>query len=121
MQYKPVVSAGLLFFSLYVNGHEPEPEQLEKLFQEKGRDYPGCVFIVRDEIQHLDPATNIEEVAPLLLDTCIKGRTIGEKRMQKMYDIDPVKDKPKKKNFSIRLAPLNEVNNEKNILYKDDF
>jgi len=91
---------------------------LETLLQEHARASPGCVFIVREEMQYLDPA-RVNELAPLLLETCISGRDIGEKRMQKKYGIDPNRDRPKKKSFSIPLVPLHEMNDERDILYRE--
>ncbi|MFT4562753.1 MAG: hypothetical protein ACI9BW_002500 [Gammaproteobacteria bacterium] len=93
-----------------------EIDLIEKLFKEKNRDYPGCVFIVRDEVEYIDINDRAEAV-PRLLDICIKGRSIGEKRVRKMYEIDPKKDKPKNKLFRIRVVPLDEVNDGKDIPY----
>ncbi len=113
----------LLMFSVaYGADSSPEPQQeeidpIERLFREKNRDYPGCVFIVRDEVEYIDIDDRAEAV-PRMLDLCIKGRSIGEKRVIKMYEIDPKTDKPKKKSFSIRLVPLDEMNDGKVIPYK---
>jgi len=116
-------SGALLIFSVVYGGESDQDAQqieidpIEKLFQEKSRDYPGCVFIVRDEAEYVD-SNDRAEVVPRLLDICIKGRSIGEKRIKKMYEIDPKKDKPKNKSFGIRLVPLDEMNDGKIIPYK---
>ncbi len=118
-----------LFFNLYIAAlggtialssalRADEYNSVEDLLKEKGRDYPGCVFIVRDEMQYIDE-DRISDTVPLLLKACIKGRQIGEKRIEKMYEIDTAKRSPKKKSFHIGLMPIHEDNNKQNILYNE--
>ena len=120
-----IISAAILFTPVLSAQEVVQQEQIseddpvEKMFRAKAKDYPGCVFIVRDETQYIDK-NDVNEVAPLLLESCIKGRNIGEKRMQKMYEIDPKKVKPKNKTFSIRIVPLHEIDNDITVIYDND-
>lgn len=111
-----ILKAFLLLFTVSAFTKE-EAVSWQDLLEEKNKDYPGCVFIVRNEIQYLDEY-QLDYSVPMLLHSCIKGREIGEKRMKNMYDIDPKKDKPLKEEFEIRLSPMNEKQDERSIFYK---
>lgn len=118
MKIKQLVTSVFLFTTALSATANEELASWEKLLMEKNRDYPGCVFIVRDEVQNIDE-DKLNVTVPVLLDTCIKGREIGEKTTREMYGINPEKDQPRKKSFSIRLVPLDEMKNEQTIFYKD--
>lgn len=75
----------------------------EKVDQYK-KDYPGCVEVVKGQLALFDEATRVG-VMPYLMQACMSGRQIGEKRTKEMYDI-PADKKPRKtKNFKIEVKP----------------
>ncbi|NVK19745.1 MAG: hypothetical protein HWE30_13680 [Methylocystaceae bacterium] len=67
-------------------------------------DYPGCVTIVKNQLALFGPEQQIA-VMPALMNACMSGRQIGEKRTKQMYDI-PKETKPKKQsNFKVNVTP----------------
>lgn len=68
------------------------------------KDYPGCVEVVKNQLALFDEATRVG-VMPYLMQACMSGRQIGEKRTKKMYDIPSDKKPSKTKNFKIEVKP----------------
>ena len=67
-------------------------------------DYPGCVAIVKNQLLLFAPENQVA-MMPHLMEACMSGRQIGEKRTKQMYDI-PKEKKPKKQsNFKIKVVP----------------
>jgi len=106
MNKSTVFMASFAIFALVIVGVQPlnaEPKSYDYLI-DRDDDYPGCVTIVKQQLM-LIPEAQRDSILPFLLDACMAGRSIGEKRMLNMYEI-PKNAQPKKKTgFTIELVP----------------
>jgi len=88
----------------------------ESHLQEQEEAYPGCVKVVEDQLTSIEAAQH-DAIGRLLLETCMTGREIGEKRTRKMYEI-PKEVKPRKMGgFSIKVEPPGDRDDEWDIRY----
>lgn len=78
-----------------------DTEETLKRYQER---YPGCTAVVRNQLFILPEDMHIA-LLPKLLETCLAGREIGEKRTKKMYDIPSDKKPEVKRGFKIKINP----------------
>lgn len=79
-------------------------ENMPDYLEERAEDYPGCTEIVMRQMLTL-PDTQRTVMMPHLFEACKAGRSIGEDRTKKMYEI-PKSAKPKKKTgFTIEVVP----------------
>mgnify|MGYP000132428960 FL=1 len=73
-------------------------------YDDRDDEYPGCATIIKKQLQ-LIPEAQRTSIMPFLFDACIAGRSIGEKRMQKMYEIPTTAQPKKKTGFTIEIVP----------------
>ena len=98
--------ASLAIFMLGVVGAQATNAASESYdyLTDKNDEYPGCVTVVKKQLV-LIPEAQRASMMPFLFDACMAGRSIGEQRMQKMYEI-PMNAQPKKKSgFTIEIVP----------------
>jgi hypothetical protein len=86
-------------------------EDVESFLKEKEYDYPGCVAIVRNQL-FLIPDEQRVAVIPYLFNSCVSGRSLGEKRTKEMYDIPPTAKPKKKSGFKKQVQPSGSLNKD---------
>ncbi|WP_028880233.1 hypothetical protein [Terasakiella pusilla] len=82
----------------------PLQAQADEKVEAYKNDYPGCVEVVKNQLALFDEATRVG-VMPYLMQACMSGRQIGEKRTKEMYNIPTDKKPQKTKNFKIEVKP----------------